>query len=76
MLFLNRRPVVVRSTSTTRHSGICRRVSRGDTRKFAEASALDLDRQRAIISALVTITVNPTGRGRAFDRHSVDIVFR
>jgi DNA invertase Pin-like site-specific DNA recombinase len=37
---------------------------------------LDLDRQRAIINALVTVTINPTGRGRVFDRRSVDVVFR
>ena len=36
----------------------------------------DLDRQRAIVNALVTVTIKPTGRGRVFDRRSVDVVFR
>jgi hypothetical protein len=26
-------------------------------------------------SALLTVTVNPTGRGKVFDRHSVDLAF-
>jgi site-specific DNA recombinase len=38
--------------------------------------ALNLDRQRTIVSSLMTVTVNPTGKGKPFDRHSVDVVFR
>jgi hypothetical protein len=35
-----------------------------------------VDRKRTIITALVTITVNTAGRGKAFNRRSVDVVFR
>lgn len=42
----------------------------------AAFNALDLDGKRAIISALLSITVHPTGRGRVFDPRSVDVVFR
>ncbi len=43
----------------------------------AAFDALDLDRKRAIIDALLTITVHPTGRrGRIFDHHSIDLVFK
>ncbi|WP_431240441.1 recombinase family protein [Mycolicibacterium aichiense] len=37
---------------------------------------LPLDRKRRIISALVTVTVNPTGRGRRFHDEDVDVQFR
>jgi hypothetical protein len=33
------------------------------------------DRQRTIITALLTITVHPTGQGRPFDRRSIDVLF-
>ena len=38
---------------------------------------LDLDRKRAIIDALLEITVRPSGRcGRVFKREDVDVVYR
>ncbi|MCZ0730471.1 recombinase family protein [Mycolicibacterium iranicum] len=37
---------------------------------------LDLDRQRAIVDALVTVTVRPTGRGRVFRREDVAVDFK
>ncbi|WP_244892682.1 recombinase family protein [Mycobacterium asiaticum] len=42
----------------------------------AAFAALDLGRRRAIVNALMTVTVKPTGRGKSFDRTSVDIEFR
>ena len=42
----------------------------------AAFAGLELDRQRTIITALLTITVNPTGQGRAFDRRNIDVLFR
>jgi site-specific DNA recombinase len=37
---------------------------------------LNLDRQRRIIHALLTVTVNQTGRGRQFREDDVDVAFR
>ena len=42
----------------------------------AAFDALDLDRKRAIVAALITVTVHPTGRGKAFDPASVDVAFK
>ena len=42
----------------------------------AAFDALDLDRKRAVIAALLRITVHPTGRGRSFDPHSIGVVFK
>jgi hypothetical protein len=38
----------------------------------AAFAGLGLDRQRTIITALLTIT----GQGRAFDRRNIDVLFR
>jgi hypothetical protein len=39
-------------------------------------STTGLDRLRTIVTALLTITVNPVGKGRAFDRRNIDVLFR
>jgi DNA invertase Pin-like site-specific DNA recombinase len=40
-------------------------------------NALSLDRRRAVIDTLLTITISPSGRcGRVFKREDVDVVFR
>jgi hypothetical protein len=42
----------------------------------AAFDGLGLDRLRTIVTALLTITVNPVGKGRAFDRRNIDVLFR
>jgi site-specific DNA recombinase len=39
----------------------------------AKWAALPLDRRRAVVDALMTVTILPTGRGRGFDRDSVRV---
>lgn len=42
---------------------------------YAAFTGLDLDRRRAIVSTLVSVTVHPSGRGRSFRREDIDIQF-
>lgn len=42
----------------------------------AAFAGVGLDRQRVIISALLTVTVNTAGRGKTFNRRTVDVRFR
>jgi hypothetical protein len=42
----------------------------------AAFDGLELDRKRTIITAVLTITVNPTRQGRAFDHRNIDVLFR